>query len=245
MAAGRYPEARARAAPRRWRFFESYVDTLMQRDLSTIARVHDQANVQRLLAGVAAISGSLLSADRLSRDVGLAANTLRSHVDLLETLFLVTRLAPWHSNRLSRAVKTPKAYITDTGLLTYLLGVDERRLAGGGEPVGSVAETFVVDELQRQSRWQPDPPALFHYRDRESREVDVVLERRDGSIAGVEVKAAASATPRDFRGLRYLRDKLGTRFKAGVLLYTGETTVPFGDRLAAVPLGGLWEERTA
>ena len=241
LASGGYPETRDRPPGRRWRFFESYVDTLMQRDLSSIARVHDQANVRRLLAGVAAISGSLLSADRLGRDLGLAANTVRSHLDLLETLFLVTRLPPWHSNRLSRVIKTPKAYVTDTGLLCYLLGVDERRLADGHEPIGSVMETFVVDELQRQSRWQDDPPAIFHFRDRESREVDVILERRDGSIVAVEVKAAASVRSSDFRSLRYLRDKLGDRFKAGALLYTGETTVPFEDRLAAVPLRGLWE----
>ncbi len=83
-------------------------------------------------------------------------------------------------------------------------------------------------------------PRQYHYRDRDGREVDIVLERRDGTIAGVEVKSAASASPSDFRGLRHLRDRLGDRFKAGVLLSTGPNTVPFGDRLAAVPLGGLW-----
>ena len=85
-----------------------------------------------------------------------------------------------------------------------------------------------------------NPPRLFHYRDRDGREVDLVLERRDGSVIGVEVKTAASVDGRDFRGLRHLRDRLGERFKAGVVIYTGETTVPFEDRLAAVPLSGLW-----
>ena len=103
-------------------------------------------------------------------------------------------------------------------------------------------ETFAAMELRRQVAWQENAPRQFHYRDRDGREVDVVLERRDGSVAAVEVKSGASASPADFRGLRHLRDKLGDRFKAGVLLYTGESTVPFGDRLAAVPLRGLWAD---
>jgi predicted AAA+ superfamily ATPase len=101
-------------------------------------------------------------------------------------------------------------------------------------------ETFAAMEIRRQLGWQDNSPRQFHYRDRDGREVDVVLERRDGSVVAVEVKTTASASPSDFRGLRHLRDKLGDRFKAGVLLYTGESTVPFGDRLAAVPLCGLW-----
>ena len=95
-------------------------------------------------------------------------------------------------------------------------------------------------ELVRQADWQDDPVNLYHYRDRDQREVDIVIERRDGSVIAVEVKAAASVSGSDHLGLRYLRDKLGERFIAGAVLYTGPNTVPFGDRLAAVPLLGLW-----
>jgi predicted AAA+ superfamily ATPase len=95
-------------------------------------------------------------------------------------------------------------------------------------------------EVLRQTAWQEDVPSVFHFRDRDRREVDLVLERRDGSVAGIEVKTAASVTTADFRGWRHLRDKLGDRFKQGVVLYTGERALPFGDRLAAVPISGLW-----
>ncbi len=101
-------------------------------------------------------------------------------------------------------------------------------------------ETFVAMELHRQISWPDDRPQLFHFRDREQREVDIIIESRDGSIAAVEVKSAATVRQRDFRGLRHLKDKLGGRFKAGALLYTGPNTVSFGDRLAAVPVSGLW-----
>lgn len=240
LAAGGYPAAIGRTAARREPFFESYIDTIIQRDLSSIAQVHDQVNVRRLLSAIASTSASLINFDGLGRDLGLSANTVRSHAALLETLFLTARLEAWSTNLLSRVVKTPKVYITDSGLLCHLIGADADRLVDDGGLAGTVCETFVAMEIRRQCAWQVNAPRQFHYRDRDGREVDMVLERRDGSVVAIEVKSAASAASSDFRGLRHLRDKLGPRFKGGVLLYTGEYTVPFGDRLAAVPLCGLW-----
>ncbi|MGC9222206.1 MAG: DUF4143 domain-containing protein [Solirubrobacteraceae bacterium] len=120
------------------------------------------------------------------------------------------------------------------------MGADEQRLASDGPIAAMMFETFVATELSRQITWQDNAPRQSHYRDRDGREVDIVLKRRDGSVVGIEVKSAASTATSDLRGLRHLRDRLGARFKAGVLLYTGPSTVPFGDRLAAVPLEGLW-----
>ena len=240
VAAGGYPAAIERSEGRRARFFESYVDALMQRDLSSIARVHDQANVRRLLFGLASTSASLLNVDSLGRDLGVAANTVRAHLALLETLFVVMTLPAWSHNLLNRVIKTPKAYVSDPGLLCFLIGAEAGRLVEDGTFAGPVFETFVMTEVARQAAWHANPPQLFHYRDRDGREVDLVLERRDGSVVGVEVKTAASVSTGDFRGLRHLRDKLGDRFRAGVVFYTGGRTVPFEDRLAAVPLNGLW-----
>lgn len=242
IAAGGYPAVLGRADARRARFFDSYIDTIIQRDLSTIAQVHDQSNIKNLLFAVGSTSASLMNFDGLARDLGLSANTVRAHAALLDTLFLTARVEAWSTNLLSRVVKTPKAYVADSGLLCHLVGADADRVAGDGAVAGMAFETFVAMELRRQNAWQEDAAQQFHYRDRDGREVDVVLERRDGSVVGVEVKAAASVSPGDFRGLRHLRDKLSDRFKAGVLLYTGPSTVPFGDRLAAVPLCGLWAE---
>jgi predicted AAA+ superfamily ATPase len=240
LATGGYPEARERNETRRARFFASYLDTIIQRDLSSIARVHDQENVRRLLSAIAATSASLMNVDSLARDLALPSSTIRSHVSLLETLFLTARLEAWSTNLLNRTIKTPKVFIADSGLLCHLLGVGSERLVADGNLSGPVFETFVTTELLRQTAWQEDPPRLFHFRDRDGREVDVVIERRDGSIAGVEVKTAASVSASDFRGLVHLRDKLGSRFRAGIVLYAGERTLPFGDRMAAVPISALW-----
>jgi predicted AAA+ superfamily ATPase len=242
VAAGGYPEARERTEARRARFFTSYLDTVIRRDLSSIARVHDQENVRRLLSATAATSAALMNIDSLARDLALPASTLRAHTSLLETLFLISRLDAWSTNLLNRAIKTPKVLIADSGMLCHLTGAGAERLATDGEVAGPAFETFVATELLRQAAWQEDPPRLFHYRDRDGREVDIILERRDGAVAGVEVKSAASVAAGDFRGLRYLRDRLGARFTAGIVLYAGEHTLPFGDRLAAVPIRGLWTD---
>ena len=97
-------------------------------------------------------------------------------------------------------------------------------------------------ELLRQAEWADRPVQLFHYRDKQQREVDLVIERHGGEVIGIEVKASATPAAADFKGLRYLRDNLGSRFKMGVVLHTGADTLPFGDRLAAVPVSGLWSK---
>lgn len=178
--------------------------------------------------------------DRLSSSLGTPATTIRRHIELLEMLFLIRRLPAWSSNLLARSIKRPKVHIADTGLLAYLVGADERRIEADLDLGGMFYETFVATELHRQISWLDERPRLFHFRDRDQREVDLVIEYRDGSVCAVEVKAAATVHPRDFRGLAHLRDKLGDRFKAGALLYTGANTVRFGDRRTAVPLAGLW-----
>ncbi len=240
ITAGGYPEARGRRADRRARFFASYVDTIIQRDLTSISQVSDQANVRRLLEAIAAVSAGELNFQALSRTLGIPGSTLRNHADLLETLFLIERLPAWSTNLMRRVIKAPKAYITDTGLLAYLIGANAERLQSDLDLGGMLIETFVTNELLRQAEWESDRPRAFHYRDKDGREVDLILERRDGTIVGVESKASASVGPSDFRGLRYLRERLGQRFRAGVVMYTGASTIPFGDRLFAVPLSGIW-----
>jgi uncharacterized protein len=138
-----------------------------------------------------------------------------------------------------RQVKAPKLYVSDPGLLAALVGADARRVTRDDGFAGALFETFVATELERQASWSEEALTFWHLRDGE-REVDVIVERPSGQIAGVEVKASATVRPQDFRGLIHLRDSVGDRFAAGVVVYAGERTLPFGDRLWAVPLSGLW-----
>lgn len=240
IARGGYPEVQRRAPGRRQRFFESYVEGVLERDLTSLGDVTDRADVARLLRAVGATSGAELNVERLSRSFGRPASTVRRHLDLLETLFLVRRLPAWSTSLLARTVRRPKLHVADTGLLAHLVGGDERRIEADLDVGGAFFETFVAMELARQVSWLEDRPELFHFRDRDGREVDVVIAHRDGTVSGVEVKAAATIGADDFRGLRHLRDRLGEAFVSGVVLYTGAGTVPFGDRLTAVPVQGLW-----
>ena len=102
-------------------------------------------------------------------------------------------------------------------------------------------ETFVFQELRRQASWSIDPHSFFYYRDKDQLEVDVVIERGALAVAGVDVKAAATVVPSDFRGLRKLKRIAGNKFTNGVVLYDGETVARFGDNLYAVPIRHLWK----
>jgi predicted AAA+ superfamily ATPase len=237
---GGFPAAQQRNARARSRFFSSYVATILSREVQDVSRVRDSGNVTRLLSVTSSRSANLMNARGMATELGVDHKTVAAHVNILEDLFLVRRLQPWHANLGSRLTKTPKLYVTDTGLLAHLTNVDAGRIAQDPNFAGPMFETFVAMELERMRELSDCEPSLFHYRDSSQREVDIVLELRSGEVAGVEVKSAASISSRDFAGLRHLRDALGSRFKAGVVLYTGEHTLPFGERLWAVPLCGLW-----
>jgi predicted AAA+ superfamily ATPase len=141
----------------------------------------------------------------------------------------------------SRKGWTPKVHVGDTGLACALLGVDGAALAADRPLLGQLLETFAFQELRRQASWHDEPMTMFHYRDKDGAEVDIVIERGARALAGVEIKAAATVTAADFRGLRQLRENAGQRFARGIVLYDGETSANFGDRLHAVPLRALWE----
>lgn len=243
IAAGGYPAALTRpAGRRRATWYRDYLDALVQRDVRDLARISSLDALPRLLALAAAQTARLLNVTDLSAPFQLSRPTIQDYITLLERVFLVEKLLPWHSNLLSRLIKTPKLHLGDTGLACALLGVDAAALAADRTVLGQLLETFVFQELRRQASWHEEPLAFFHYRDKDGAEVDVVIERGARALAGVEVKAGATVTASDFRGLRKLREAAGKRFAGGVVLYDGETSASFGDGLHAVPLRALWEK---
>jgi uncharacterized protein len=236
---GGFPEAQRRASTARSRFFESYVATIVERDVVETSRVYEPASVGAMLRLIAARSGSLARFEALGQEVGVSGKTAKGYVDVLDRLFLVRVRRPWHVNLGKRQVKTAKLYLADPGLLAGLVGADARRVRDHDGLAGALFETFVATELERQASWSPEVLRFWHYREGD-REVDVIVERPSGEIVGLEVKAGATVRARDFRGLAHLRERLGPRLVAGVVLYAGERTLPFGNGLWAVPLAGLW-----
>ncbi len=244
MAAGGYPTALARpTARRRVNWYRNFIDTQLQRDARDMARISALDVLPRLLAAAASQTARLYNLSDLAAPFQLSRPTIGDYVELLERLFLIDRLSPWYSNRLSRLVKTPKLHIGDTGLGCALIGANPGSLAQDRTLFGQLLETFVFQELKRQSVCQELPLGFYHYRDKDQVEVDIVIERGSMAVAGVEVKAAATVTLADFRGLRKLMKATGQRFASGVVLYDGEITASFGDRMFAVPLRSLCEGR--
>jgi uncharacterized protein len=203
--------------------------TLAQRDVRDLARIASLDALPRLLALAAGQTARLLNVSELAAPFQLSRPTIKDYVTLLERVFLLEQLAPWHSNRLSRLIKTPKPHLGDTGAACALLGLDAELLWQDRGTLGQLLETFVFQELRRQASWRDDDIRFHHFRDKDGAEVDLVLERGGRELAGVEVKAAATVTASDFRGLRKLRDAAGKRFTAGVVLYDGEASVGFGE----------------
>lgn len=243
---GGYPEVNELAASARGRWFQSYLRTIVGRDVPQIARGRHMGELPRLIAVLAARAGQELVVDHVARETGIERTVLsRNYLPLLETIYLTKSLPAWSRNFTSRAVKHPKTFIADAGLAAHLLGVDAEALASPGSAArGPLLETFAVGELIRQASLLHDPEVtLYHYRTRDKVEVDVVAETPDGRVAAFEIKAASSIDKSAFRGLTKLRESLdenGGRFLAGVVLHLGEDALPAGDRLAALPLSHLW-----
>lgn len=241
IVSGGYPAAVARATHRRrstW--YRDYLETLIQRDVRDLARIRALDALSRLLGLAAGQTAQLLNISDLASPFQLSRPTIREYVTLLERIFLLDILPPWHSNRLSRLIKTPKVHVGDTGVACSLLGLDARGLSRDRETLGHLVETFVFQELCRQASWHEAEIRFYHFRNKDKVEVDIVLERAAHEVAGIEVKASATVTSKDFRGLQKLKQALKERFTKGVVLYDGEMSVSFGDGLYALPIRTLW-----
>ena len=242
IVSGGYPPALARTAGlRRANWYRNYVDAQVQRDIGMMSRISGLDALPRLLNLAAIQTAQLFNLSAIAAPFQLTRKTIGEYVALLERVYLLERLPPWHSNRTKRLIKTPKLHLGDTGLASALLGASAQTLQRDRTMFGHLLETFVFQELRRQATWYDSPVDFFHYRDKDQAEVDIVMES-DNLVAGVEVKAGATVIASDFRGLRRLKDAAGERFASGVVLYDGEVSVPFGDHLYAVPLRTLWDK---
>lgn len=241
MLAGGFPEAVGRKTEaRRQAWFKSYVATLLQRDVRDLANIEGLRDLPRLLSVLAARAGGLLNYADISRSTGLAQTTLKRYAALLEAVFLIEPLPAWSGSLTKRLMKTPKLFFTDTGLLASLLGLTWSRFQLEPTLAGMIVENFVVGELRKQTGWNERAANLFHFRTQTDTEVDVVLETGGGEVVGIEIKASGSIGADAFKGLRILEDELGAKFKRGVVLYAGEKSVSFGEKMSALPLQSLW-----
>lgn len=239
--AGGYPEVLSRpSVERRQRWCLDYLDAIVQRDVRDVAEVGRLGEMSRLLHLLAAHSGRLINAAEIAAPLGLDRKTAQRYTDILAALFLVATVPAWSGNQIKRLIKAPKLHFLDSGLLAALLGIDADRIRADRSLLGPLLETFVYGELAKQAGWSDKRIGFFHFRTKEGREVDLVMEDRLGRIVGIEVKASATVTPSDFGGVRRLAEACGDRFVLGAVCYDGDTVVPFGPNMWAIPVSNLW-----
>lgn len=237
---GGYPEILSRNEPRRrvaWA--RAYIKTIVERDAKDVSSIEKLVAMPSLLAILAEYSGKLTNFTQIGGQCGLDTKTTQKYVGILENLYLVKRLLPWHKNRLNRLIKTPKLYFLDSGLLASLGRITQDRILKDYHVLGALLETWVYGELLKAISVSEEPWDIFYYRDKDQVEVDFVLERGDGKIMGIEVKASKTIFPHDFNGLKKLAMLSETQWLSGIVLYDGDHCLSFGQNLWAIPFSLL------
>ena len=236
---GSFPAALARPHERRVRkWYTAYAQSLVQRDIHNLAHIRKAEAVPKLLEACALMSAQTLNLSNLSSVLSLSHTTLKEYLSLLQQLFLIDEQPAYHNNHFKRLTKTPKLHLVDTGLACAVMGLTSQMLERDRARLGHLVETWVFQELTKQASWLDAPLKLSHHRTKDQLEVDVVIESPQGVMA-IEIKASASLTFSDFKGLAQLRTQLGDAWLGGMLLYDGERIVSSGEGLWAVPLSAL------
>jgi uncharacterized protein len=235
----RRPPGRSRS-----RWFANYLNLVIERDVLELSRVRQREMLPRLLRILAARSGQVLNIAGVASAVGMEKSSAENYLKLLEAVFLVLRLPAWGTTLGSRVARQPKLHLVDAGVMAWLLGLTPEKIATNDPAVlteyGHLAETFAVGEILRQVSWSDAPVAAGHFRTSEAHEVDLVLERDDGTIFAFEIKAGTRVDQSDLSGIKTLRARVGERLATAVVLYTGALTFRFDDGTVVLPLDALW-----
>jgi predicted AAA+ superfamily ATPase len=224
-------------------WFDDYLTTLIQRDIRAVADIRRPEKIITLLSLFALRAGSLLNNASVSQEAGLDAKTYERYKASCSNTYIIFEIQPWAKPiRLNkRFTKSPKLYFTDTNLLAYLLRRDMDEIYSG-DPVtmGHLFENFAACEIMKNTAGRHEYDVTV-FRTQDNKEVDFVVEKRNGDAIGIEVKLSGSVSGGDISGLRLLQEALGDKFKRGIVLYTGSELVSLAQDIWAVPVPFLWE----
>ena len=239
---GGFPEALERTdSNRRMAWFQQYITSIIQKDLSELADIEHLNVMAKLVHIFSNQIGQLLDYTSVAKSLELPRQTVKRYLELLKQLFIFQELPAWHSNQNKRLIKTPKIHIVDSGLLCGLNRITNEKLKTDRQQFGRILENYIFCELQKMASWLDEPLYFYHYRDKDKVEVDVVIETVTGDVIGIEIKAGATIGKADFQGLMRLEKAAGDKFKMGVVLYDGDHSNQFTEKIYSVPLGSMWE----
>ena len=226
-------------------WMESYLENLLTRDVSAAAgettRRRDPVRLRRYFEACALNSAGDAEHKTIYEAAGINRMTALDYDDLLTRLYVIDALPAWENNRLKRLTRTAKRYIAEPALIAAALRLDVAGVLGDGNLLGRLLDSFVAAQLRPESTVSQSRPRLHHLRTQSAREeVDIVAELGGGRVIGVEVKADAAPGRRAARHLAWLRDRLGDRFVAGVVLHTGPRVFTLDERIVAAPISSIW-----
>ncbi|MGV3764875.1 MAG: ATP-binding protein [Chitinophagaceae bacterium] len=237
-----FPKISDKDAKERRIWFDGYITTILQRDVRMIAELEKISLLPNLLRILAIRAANLINDADISRDVGLNPVTTKSYRNILKMMFLNFDLEPWFRNIGKRLVKSPKGFLIDTLMICHMLdlNIDDVQVKRP-ELFGHLLENFVVTELTKLLSFSDIKAKLCHFRTSDGKEVDFILEKADGSLFAIEVKKTESVNAQDFKGIKTFAELNEKDFICGVVLYSGNEVVPFGENLWAVPFHVLWQ----
>lgn len=239
---GGFPEAIALAFKERQQWHKDYIDALLERDLKDIARITQHQAMHDLVHTLAAWSSKFMDIAAMGSKFSIRRTTLESYINALEALFIVERVQPWTRTDYERVGKQTKLYMTDSGLMASILRWQFDQIEFDADRSGKLIETFIFNELAAQIDASDGQYELFHYRDREQREIDFLIERDDQALLGIEIKAGSAVGAADFKHLKWFKENIAkNRPFIGIVLYSGEFAGSIGENLWAIPFGALWE----
>lgn len=238
---GGYPEALRAKEKEAKRWYKDYLNALIERDLKDIINIKRHDSMHKLLEVLAAWSSKFMDISAIGSNLSLTRPTIESYINALEALYLIERVRPWSKTDYDRVSKQDKLFMTDTGLMSAILRWQFDKVCLDGEKNGKLIETFIFTELAAIIDSQEEEYQLFHYRDREQHEIDFIIENEGGDILGIEVKAGSVVNSDSFKHLKWFKEKMAKKQKfIGVVFYTGENIVSFGEGLWAVPIDVMW-----
>lgn len=225
----------------RTRWLDGYLEQILTRDASRVAGDRDPLRLRRYFEALASSTAGVVDHKKLYDAAGINAKTAAAYDRLLSDLFIVEAVPAFTSNRLKRLARSPKRYVVDPGLVSAALRVDADGVMRDGDLLGRILDSFVMMQVRGEISASAARLRAYHLRQEQGRhEVDIVLEGGNGRIIAVEVKAEAAPDARSARHLRWLRDEMGDRFVAGLVLHTGPRPFVLEDRLLALPICALW-----
>ncbi len=219
-------------------FYSAYIKTYIERDVQQLTQVGDNLRFLTFMTVIANRTGQLLNLTSIARDVGISITTAERWLSILLASNVIYLLAPFHNNRLKRAIKTPKLYFLDTGLAAFLTKWNNTEVLESGAMNGAFFETFVVGEILKSyfNAGILHPP-LYFYRDKEGVEIDLLIEI-NGFIHPLEINKSSNPTKSNIKAFDNLEKKVENIGEGGIIcLY--DDYLPIGKKHAIIPVHWL------